>query len=239
MTPQERQLVDQLFERLATLENAPRDTQAIEAIRQGLARAPNALYALVQTVLVHEEALKRAGERISELESRIGAPPTAPQADQGFLGNMRESLLGRDGGRGSVPSVQRDAEGAQASGAPGGHRPMGLPPGLAAGRAAPGGPAAGAQPGAAAGGGGFLGTAGAAAAGALGGTFLMNTLQNLFGGDKGQAQTAQNDAAKTQSAQEPAAADDERFQLAHHDDDEGYDDYDDGDFDGGFDSDFA
>jgi hypothetical protein len=52
MTPQERQLVDQLFERLATLEREPRDPDAERAIREGVARAPNALYALVQTALV-------------------------------------------------------------------------------------------------------------------------------------------------------------------------------------------
>ena len=60
MTPQERQLVDQLFDRLATLENEPRDPDAEQAIRDGVAHAPNALYALVQTALVQDEALRRA-----------------------------------------------------------------------------------------------------------------------------------------------------------------------------------
>ncbi|HET9687433.1 MAG TPA: DUF2076 domain-containing protein, partial [Pseudolabrys sp.] len=57
MTPQERQLVDDLFDRLAGLENAPRDPEAERAISEGLARAPHAIYPLVQTVLVQDEAL--------------------------------------------------------------------------------------------------------------------------------------------------------------------------------------
>ena len=69
MTPQERQLVDDLFDRLSKLESAPRDPDAAAAIAQGLRNAPNAVYALVQTVLVQDEALKRANSRIQELEA--------------------------------------------------------------------------------------------------------------------------------------------------------------------------
>ena len=69
MTPQERQLIDDLFDRLARLESAPRDAEAMSAIMQGLQNAPNAVYALVQTALVQDEALKRADSRIQELEA--------------------------------------------------------------------------------------------------------------------------------------------------------------------------
>ena len=62
MTPQERQLIDDLFDRLAKLESAPRDPEAMSAIMQGLRKAPNAVYALVQTALVQDEALKRAND---------------------------------------------------------------------------------------------------------------------------------------------------------------------------------
>ena len=72
MTPQERQLIDDLFDRLAKLENAPRDPEAMSAIMQGLRKAPNAVYALVQTALVQDEALKRADSRIQELEAAVG-----------------------------------------------------------------------------------------------------------------------------------------------------------------------
>src|SRR5262249_1761773 len=76
MTPQERQLVDELFDRLAQLENAPRDPDADRAIADGLRQAPHAVYALVQTALVQDEALKRANARIQELE---GGQPEEPR----------------------------------------------------------------------------------------------------------------------------------------------------------------
>jgi hypothetical protein len=88
MTPQERALVDDLFDRLAKLETAPRDPEAEQAIRAGFSKAPNALYALVQSVLVQDEALKRADARIRELEGGDGAPSDGQP--RGFLDNMRD-----------------------------------------------------------------------------------------------------------------------------------------------------
>src|SRR5215468_540707 len=103
MNPQERQLVDDLFDRLARLETAPRDAQAERAIAEGLARAPNALYPLVQTVLVQDEALKAAEEHIRALGGDTGAA----EQPRGFLDNLRDSLLGPDPRRrGSVPEVR-------------------------------------------------------------------------------------------------------------------------------------
>ena len=52
MTPQEQQLVADLFDRLASLEGQRRDPDAERLIREGLGRAPNSVYALVQSVLV-------------------------------------------------------------------------------------------------------------------------------------------------------------------------------------------
>src|ERR1700704_2422475 len=87
MTPQERQLVDDLFDRLSKVEDAPRDPDAVDAIMQGLRKAPNAVYALVQTVLLQDEALKRANHRIQELESTGAGEPQ--QQPGGFLDSMR------------------------------------------------------------------------------------------------------------------------------------------------------
>ena len=80
MTPQERQLIDDLFDRLAKLESAKRDPEAMSAIMQGLRNAPNAVYALVQTALVQDEALKRADMRIQELEAGGGSANINPAA---------------------------------------------------------------------------------------------------------------------------------------------------------------
>src|ERR1051325_6963576 len=101
MTPLERQLIDGLFDRLVRLETAPRDADAERTIAQGLARAPHAIYALVQTALVQDEALRRADARIRELG---GDDNTGAAANSGFLDSMRQALGGRAGAT-SVPSV--------------------------------------------------------------------------------------------------------------------------------------
>lgn len=179
MTPQERQLVDELFDRLAKLENAPRDPNAIAAINDGLNKAPNAMYALVQTVLLQDEALKRANAHIQELEAA-----QTPQQNQsgGFLDSMRESLFGSSQPRGSVPNVppreQRpvwnSGQAMQQAQPPGYGQPAyGQPPYGQPGYGAP--PFGG-------GGGSFLGTAAAAAAGVVGGSMLLSGIRNMMGG---------------------------------------------------------
>jgi hypothetical protein len=180
MTPQERQLVDDLFTRLAGVENAPRDQTAAAAIAEGLRRAPNALYTLVQTVLVQDEALKRANDRIQQLESGCAADQ-APAG--GFLDQMRDTVFGKS--RGSVPNVQppptpssqpawNTGQVLQQAEQPGRYNqgPAGQPPaGQPYGTPPP-------QPG----GGSFLGTAAAAAAGAVGGGLLLNSIRSMMGG---------------------------------------------------------
>lgn len=162
MTPQERQLVDDLFDRLAKLETAPRDAEAERAIIEGLRRAPNAVYALVQTALVQDEALKRADARIRELSGEGETPQGA-----GFLDNMREAFLGRT--RGSVPSVPLNRSS--------GPDPRWNQGGAYANTNAPAAPPQGAF----GGGGSFLGTAAASAAGVIGGALLLNTISSMFG----------------------------------------------------------
>ena len=107
MTPQEQALISELFDRLASLENNPRDAEAERAIADGLRRAPHAAYALVQTALVQDEALKRANARIEELEAQFGGEQEQHQGS--FLDSMREAVLGRREPRGSVPSVRSPA----------------------------------------------------------------------------------------------------------------------------------
>lgn len=165
MTPQERALVADLFDRLAKLESQPRDPEAEQLIRDGLARAPHALYPLVQTVLLQDEALKQAEARIQAMED---GGQDAPRQSGSFLDTMRDTFLGRsDERRGSVPNVR-----------PGGS-PFGVPPGYRN----DGGVPQAAQP-QASGGGSFLGTAAAAAAGMIGGSLLMSSLGGMFGGQQ-------------------------------------------------------
>jgi len=202
MTPQERQLVDDLFDRLAKLETTPREPDAESAIMQGLRRAPNAVYALVQTALVQDEALKRANARIQELEG--DGQQQAPSG--GFLDTMRDAILGSGQGRGSVPNVRPgDGRGPvwnsgqalnQADARMGGDPRMNADPRFDDRRPG-GGLFGGSAPGG--GGGSFLGTAAATAAGVIGGSMLMNSIRGLMGGGSHQqsfGNTADNGAGK-------------------------------------------
>ena len=185
MTPQERQLVDDLFDRLSKLENAPRDPDAIAAISDGLRKAPGAVYALVQTTLLQDEALKRAHNRIQELEA-AHAPEQAQSG--GFLDTMRDTLFGGGPSRGSVPNVPpRDTRpvwnsgGAMQQTQPGyGQPPYGQGPGQGPGQGYGAPPMGG-------GGGSFLGTAAAAAAGVVGGSLLLSSIRGMMGGSHQQA----------------------------------------------------
>lgn len=171
MTPQERQMIEQLFDRLASIESAARDPDAEAAIAQEWQRAPNAAYALVQTVLVQDEALRRANARIQELEAANAS--TAPKPQGGFLDSMRDSLFGQGQGRGSVPNVPPPPS---SPGRPawntgqvvGSQQDQYAPPPQQAG-----------QPGS---GGSFLGTAAAAAAGVVGGSLLLGSIRSMMGG---------------------------------------------------------
>jgi hypothetical protein len=191
MTPQEQQLVDDLFNRLASLEGQQRDPGAEQAIRDGLKRAPNAVYALVQTVLLQDEALKRANARIEELEQAAGAAGGSEPQQGGFLDGMRSLLTGRDAPRGSVPSVRPAAPSGQGSSGVWGAPPR---PGVA-GSPPPQGypqpypqayPTGGMPMGTGLGGGGsFLGTAAATVAGVVGGAMLLDGIRSMMGGHQG------------------------------------------------------
>jgi uncharacterized protein len=89
MTPQEQELVNELLDRLTKLETSPRDPDAERLIADGLRRAPHAVYELVQTALVQDEALKRANARIEELQAQVGGQEQ--QGSGGFLDSMRDA----------------------------------------------------------------------------------------------------------------------------------------------------
>ena len=174
MTPQERQMIDDLFDRLARLESAPRDSEAARAIAEGSARAPNALYALVQTTLLQDEALRRANERIEALEAGQN------EKSGSFLDSMRDTLFGGQPARGSVPSVRPPDTGRPVWNSGGtGYAPAGAPQ---PGYAPQGYPQQGFPQQQAGGGSSFLGTAAAAAAGMVGGSLLLGSIRNMMGG---------------------------------------------------------
>ena len=165
MTPQEQGLLSELFDRLAKSETNPRDLDAERMIADGLRRAPHAVYALVQTALVQDEALKRANARIEELQAQGGGQEQ--QRGGSFLDSMRDAVLGRTEPRGSAPPAPS-------------YRPQPQDPPQAPSYPPGQSPAPGTGPGFGAGG-SFLGTAASTAAGVIGGGLLLNSIRSMFG----------------------------------------------------------
>lgn len=157
MQSQERELIGGLFGRLQPFESQPRDSEAEALIKDAVARQPAAPYLLVQTVLVQEQALKAAQERIAELEARAGA--AAPVA-AGFLG--------------SAPKIGPWGAAQPAA-------PAAPPPSVPSTRS-PLQAAVAPQQG---GGGGFLRSAMATAAGVAGGALLFEGIRSLMGSNPG------------------------------------------------------
>jgi hypothetical protein len=80
MQAEESDLITGLFDRLRPFDGQPRDPEAERLIANLVSRQPSTAYLLTQTVLVQEQALKAAQERIAELEAKSGAAPAS-----GFL----------------------------------------------------------------------------------------------------------------------------------------------------------
>ena len=73
MTPQERQMLADLFERVRSTATGARDPEAEAFIGEAVRAQPYAPYVLAQTTLVQQHALEAAAQRIAELEARAAA----------------------------------------------------------------------------------------------------------------------------------------------------------------------
>jgi hypothetical protein len=120
MNPDERTLIRDLFVRLEAVEerSPPRDPAAERYIRERLSEQPGAPYYMAQTILVQEQALRAAEERIRALEAeaeRVATPrgpwgaggrdaghgtrfPTPPPVGGGFLAGAAQTAMGVAGG---------------------------------------------------------------------------------------------------------------------------------------------
>ena len=189
MTPQERQMLADLFERVRTNAVGPRDPEAEGFIGDAVQALPHAPYVLAQTTLVQQHALEAAAQRIAELEARVAQTAAAP-ADTGFLGNLGKSLFGGGSAASAAPPPPRssyDASSYQRGAAPdpsaGYRQPAYAPPPPSYAPPPPSGPwGAPAAPSAS---GGFLHNAMSTAAGVAGGIAAADLFQNLIGGRGG------------------------------------------------------
>ncbi|HIJ61582.1 MAG TPA: DUF2076 domain-containing protein [Rhodospirillaceae bacterium] len=173
MTPQERDLIQGVFDRLARAGTGPKDPEAEALIQDGLRRQPDATYALVQAVIVQEMGLNQASQRINELQRQLDqarAAAPAPAAGGGsFLGNASPWAGGSVPRSGPMPAVQ----------------PQPQAPSAAWGQPQPAAPAASpwaGQPQQPSPMGGFLRNAATMAAGVAGGTLIAEGISSLFGG---------------------------------------------------------
>jgi hypothetical protein len=161
MTPQDRDLIESVFTRLAQTAGAPKDSEAQALIAERIRAMPDASYGLVQAVLVQEDYLKQAQARITELEQRLAASSSPSQG--GFLNTANNPWVS------SSPRPQQQQQQQQAYQQPGFQQPV------------PQASPWGGQPN----GGGFLRQAATAAAGVAGGILVAEGISSLFSGNHG------------------------------------------------------
>jgi hypothetical protein len=167
MTPDERKLLAELFDRVQSAAGNRRDPEAEAFIAENVRAQPYAPYLLAQAVIVQEEGLKNALARIEQLEREVADAKAQPAGGGGFLG----SIFG--GG-------QRQAEQPQPAPGPWGQQ-RGSVPSVGAQTGGWGGQQM-QQPNQQPQGGSFLRGALGAAAGVAGGVLLANSLSGLFSG---------------------------------------------------------
>ncbi len=99
MTPDERNMLNDLAARVSQMPAAPRDAEAEDLIRTKIGSRPDALYLMTQTVLIQNMALQRAQQQIQDLQNRAG---------QGQVTSGGSSWIGGGGQGGSnAPSPQQ------------------------------------------------------------------------------------------------------------------------------------
>jgi hypothetical protein len=215
MTPEERGLIEGLFQRLneaaKSLPANQIDPEADRSIRAGVSAQPIAPYLLVQNALVMENAMTAAQARIAELEADLAAakaaaaPAPAQAAQRGFLSGG--GLWSRAGVPGAAAVSQPTPAYPQQGNSPQGYPQQG-PMQQGFGRPQPGFGQAAGQP-------SFLRSALTTAAGVAGGALLFQGISSLLsshGGGTELASAAQTaGAAATPSlvndtAGDPAAA---------------------------------
>jgi len=197
MSPEERQLLTQLFDRVRQASSTPRDREAESLIEGELRSQPYATYYLAQAVIIQDKGLEAATAKIRDLEDQIAhlqdelsraqsqaqaQPPAQQQGSGGFLGGLG-SIFGNGN---SAPAPARTAG---PSAGPWGQAPQQNRGYDDYGRSPPpqsgswsGAPSGGQwqQPAAAPAGGGFLRGALTTAAGVAGGVLVADAVRDIF-----------------------------------------------------------
>jgi hypothetical protein len=180
MSPEERQLLTGLFDRIRSAATTPRDQEAEALIQDATKAQPYAPYYLAQTVLVQDQALRAANDRLQELDGKVKDLEKSQAASGPRPGGFLSGLGSLFGGSSpsSAPRAPEPPPGSRWNQAPPqdgwqrppqGYAPPGATPGPWGGQ--------GGSPG-----GGFLTGALGTAAGVAGGVLLADSIRGLFAG---------------------------------------------------------
>jgi hypothetical protein len=190
MTPEERQVITGIFERLSAAENHQRDPEAEKLIGDLVAQQPYAPYAMAQSIYVNEQALANLHQQVQALEQQLQETREEAQArTQPQSGGFLSSLFG--GPSAAPPSRPAQTPPPRFGDARPGYAPQPygsggpMPTGPMSGIAPQPGPWGGQGFGGAPQGGGFLQNAMSTAAGVAGGMVLANALTSAFGHHSG------------------------------------------------------
>ena len=126
MTPQEKQLLDNLFAQIRSAATLPRDTE-VEAILSNFVQSePHAVYVLAQNNLLQQQALQLASQKIDELTKKLNElSQSAPaQPSVSFLGGAVASIVPIVPPS-SAPPQQSTGSWGQTSAPPPSHNPWG------------------------------------------------------------------------------------------------------------------
>jgi hypothetical protein len=109
MSPEERRLLSDLFDRVRNAATTTRDRDAEDLIAQKLREQPYATYYLAQAVIIQDQALQGMTQRLQELEDEVqrleAEAGSARNQSGGFLGSLG-SIFG--GGQPSPRLPARD-----------------------------------------------------------------------------------------------------------------------------------
>ncbi len=209
MTPQERDVIGGIFDRLKSAQDQQRDPIAEKFIAERMAQQPYAAYAMAQSIYVQETALQNLSQQVEQLQAQVTqmqqaqaqAQAAPAPASGGFFGKLFDQGQNRPAtppappafGRPSVPATGpwggQPQQQAPAPGPWGGQPQQGMAPQAAA-------PAAG---------GGFMKSALTTAAGVAGGMVVGSMLMNAFSGSGANQQAKAGAEAGTAPESSPAS----------------------------------
>ena len=226
MTPEERQLLSALAQRVKNVPPQQKDPEAEQFIRQLVMERPDTAYVLAQTVIMQDFALRNAESQIEDLQRQASEAASRPQERPGsFLGGLFGRSQPAQPSGPSSGSVPRTGPWGQPDAPPPGY---GAGPGQGYGYGPPPqGPTM--QPSQT---GSFLRGAASTAVGVAGGALLFQGISSMFSGNHGFSTSALAGTAPQDSLTETTITNNYYDDRAG-----GRDDYQQADFGG--DSDFG